>query len=69
MHNAVKLLPESSADADAAMGVHFGDPQAFTKNWQKKRKSIAASSIFAPTAVAAAKTKERRYTPAIQTRT
>lgn len=69
LHDAVRLLPESSADADAAMGIHFGDPKAFTKNWQKKRKSIAASSIFTPGAVAAAKNKERCYAPALHART
>ena len=58
LHDAVKLLPESSADAQAASFVHFGDSRAFTKNWQKKRKAVAASSIFSPAAVAAAKQRE-----------
>lgn len=58
LHDAVKLLPESSADAQAASFVRFGDSRAFTKNWQKKRKAVVASSIFSPAAVAAAKKKE-----------
>ena len=58
LHEAVKLLPESAGDAQAASFVHFGDSRAFTKNWQKKRKAVAASSIFSPAAVAAAKKKE-----------
>lgn len=58
LHDAVKLLPESPADAQAASFVHFGDSRAFTKNWQKKRKAVVASSIFSPAAVAAARKKE-----------
>ena len=58
LHAAVKLLPESSHDAQAASFVHFGDSGAFTKNWQKKRKAVASSSIFSPAAVAAAKKRE-----------
>lgn len=58
LHDAIKLLPESPGDAQAASFVHFGDSRAFTKNWQKKRKSIATSSIFSNAAVAAARKRE-----------
>ena len=61
MHEAVRLLPESSEDAAAAGFVHFGDSKAFARNWQKKRKAVAASSIFSPAAVAAARKKETPY--------
>jgi len=66
LHETVKLLPESSDDAASASFVRFGDTRAFTKNWQKKRKAVAASSIFSPAAVAAAKKKE---TPVLPQRT
>ena len=58
LHQAVALLPDSTDDAAAASLVRFGDSAAFTKNWQKKRKSVAASSIFSSAAVAAARHKE-----------
>lgn len=58
LHEAVSLLPESSDDAAAASFIHFGDARAFTKNWQKKRKSVASASIFSPAAVAAARKNE-----------
>ena len=61
LHEAVKLLPEDQDDAQAASFVHFEDSRAFTKNWQKKRKAVAASSIFSPAAVAAAKKRERLH--------
>ncbi len=61
LHEAVKLLPESSDDAAAASFVHFGDSKAFAKNWQKKRKAVSASSIFSSAAVAAARKKETPF--------
>ncbi|DBA80972.1 TPA: hypothetical protein ACH3X2_007186 [Trebouxia sp. C0005] len=61
LHEAIKLLPESSVDAAAASFVHFGDSKAFAKNWQKKRKAVSASSIFSSAAVAAARKKETPF--------
>lgn len=58
LHQAVALLPESTDDAAAASFVRFGDPAAFTRSWQKKRKAVATSSIFSSAAVAAARRPE-----------
>ena len=48
----IKLLPEAPEDSFAASLVQFGDPAAFTKKWQQKRRAIKAQSIFAPSAAA-----------------
>lgn len=47
----VSLLPESEEDSLAASLVQFGDPQAFTKKWQQKRRAVKRQSIFAPSAL------------------
>ena len=46
----IKLLPEAPEDSFAASLVQFGDPAAFTKKWQQKRRAIKAQSIFASSA-------------------
>lgn len=47
----VKLLPEAEEDRTAAALVQFGDSNAFSKKWQRRRRSIKNESIFAPSAL------------------
>ena len=61
---AVRLLPESAADAEVAALVPFGSPAGFANSARHKRQAIRAESIFAPDATTAA-AKRRQQNGAV----